>query len=529
MKININNILKRVKKEGFEKVWIESAKVLPKAGRGIRLVGEGKAHPVFDIMEKMRHSYLNMGFDETLTPIIIEDEEVYRQYGPEAPIILDRCYYLAGLPRPDIGISKEKQNKIEEMGVRVNNEKIGNLQRILREYKKGDIDSDDLVEKIGNSLGVDDTEATKIIETAFQEFKSLKPITSSLTLRSHMTSAWFGTLKAIQHKISLPIKLFTVHIRFRREQSEDSTHLKAHHGASCVVMDEDVTVEDGKEIARTLLTPFDLKEIKFIKKRVSSKYYAPDTEFEGFIWLPKKKRWVEIVDFGLYSPIALAKYGIEYPVMNLGLGIERLGMIIHDESDIRRLSYPQFYSDWKLSDKELASMVRIESIPTTDLGRKIYESIVSTALMKAEEPSPCEFLAFQKRVDNKKVNVWVYEKDVNKRLLGPAALNRIYIYQGNILGIPEKGLSGSKIVNESREGGIPTDIRFIDSVASLAAYKIEEALEKKETIDIRVGMAKLASDVNIRVSEVAQHYITSNKKRIIVKGPVFIGIKSSID
>ena len=61
--------------------------------------------------------------------------------------------------------------------------------------------------------------------------------------------------------------------------------------------------------------------------------------------------------------------------------------------------------------------------------------------------------------------------------------------------------------------------------------KIEEALEKKEPIDIdiRVGMAKLASDVNIRVSEVAQHYITSNKKRIIVKGPVFIGIKSSIE
>jgi O-phosphoseryl-tRNA synthetase len=401
----------------------------------------------------------------------------------------------------------------------------------LRKYKKGDIDSDDLVEKIGNALEVTDTKATKIIETAFHEFKSLKPITSSLTLRSHMTSAWFGTLKALQHKIPLPIKLFTVHIRFRREQSEDSTHLKAHHGASCVVMDEDVTIEDGKEIARTLLLPFDLKDIKFIKKKVSSKYYAPGTEFEGFIWLPKKKRWVEIVDFGLYSPIALANYGMEYPVMNLGLGIERLGMIISDESDIRRLSYPQFYSEWELSDKELATMVEIKSIPKTDLGRKIYESIVSTALMKAEEPSPCEFLAFQKRVNNKNVNVWIYEKDTNKRLLGPAALNRIYIYQGNILGIPEKGLSGSEIVNESREKGISTKIRFLDSIASLAASKVEETIEKDKTtiIDIRVGMAKLASDVNIKVNEVAQHYITSNKKRIIVKGPVFIGIKSSIE
>ena len=43
-----------------------------------------------------------MGFDEAENPIIVDEQEVYRQFGPEAMAVLDRVFYLGGLPRPNV-------------------------------------------------------------------------------------------------------------------------------------------------------------------------------------------------------------------------------------------------------------------------------------------------------------------------------------------------------------------------------------------------------------------------------------------
>jgi len=56
--------------------------------------------------------------------------------------------------------------------------------------------------------------------------------------------------------------------------------------------------------------------------------------------------WLEVADFGLYSPLTLANYGIEYPVVNCGIGVERIAMIAHAFKDIRTLVYPQFYGEF---------------------------------------------------------------------------------------------------------------------------------------------------------------------------------------
>ncbi|HPW85822.1 MAG TPA: sigma factor-like helix-turn-helix DNA-binding protein, partial [Chitinophagales bacterium] len=48
----------------------------------------------------------------------------------------------------------------------------------------------------------------------------------------------------------------------------------------------------------------------------------------------------------------LAEYGIGVPVMNLGLGVERLAMIAYQSNDIRELTYPQFFPQ-ALSDREI--------------------------------------------------------------------------------------------------------------------------------------------------------------------------------
>ncbi|MCK5562693.1 O-phosphoserine--tRNA ligase, partial [Candidatus Bathyarchaeota archaeon] len=239
-KLRTNEILKRVEKEGFERVWRESARLLPKSKKKLKLVpGKGgKSHPLYNLLQRMRQSFLKLGFIEVSNPIIVDETEVYKQYGSEAPVILDRCYYLATLPRPDIGLSKVKYKEIERCGVRLTEKKIEALQKVLRDYKKGKIESDDLVEKIAEALNIPDSTATLVLSKVFPEFAALKPEPSTLTLRSHMTSAWFLTLQALRYKLELPIKLFSGDIRFRREQKEDPTHLRVHYSASCVVMDE---------------------------------------------------------------------------------------------------------------------------------------------------------------------------------------------------------------------------------------------------------------------------------------------------
>lgn len=533
-KLRPDEILKRVRKEGFERVWRESASLLPKPKRRLELVSKerGTSHPLFDLLQRMRQSFLDLGFAEVSNPVIVEDTEVYKQYGSEAPVILDRCYYLATLPRPGIGLGKAKCQKIESLGVQLTKNKCAALQGVLRDYKKGEIDSDDLVEKIAESLNIPDSTATLILSEVFPEFAALKPEPSTLTLRSHMTSAWFLTLQALQHKLELPIKLFSVDIRFRREQREDPTHLRVHYAASCVVMDEAVDVRDGEEITRAMLKPLGFERFRFVQKKVTSKYYTPGTEYEGFIFHPDMKEWIEIVNYGLYNPVALARYDLEHPVLNGGIGVERVASVMHVENDVRRLVYPQFYVERELSDTEIAEMVEVEVKPQSKLGINIGKEIKSTAFKHADASAPCEFLAYEGKLWGKNVKVYVYETDVGTKLLGPAARNHIYIYGGNILGIPESYLERVTIMRKTkkaREKGVSAGFSYLDAVASLAAAKIEEATRLgRKSVKVRVRMAKHPSDVNVKVGNVARRFITSNKKKIEITGPVFIGVRAEI-
>ena len=530
-KLNSDKILKRVEKEGFESVWKESTRLLPKAKRRLKLVPgkRGVSHPLFDLLQKMRQSFLSLGFMETSNPVLTDEKEVYKQYGSEAPIILDRCYYLATLPRPDIGLSKEKSQKIESLGVEVTKRKIVVLQDVLRDYKKGEIASDDFVERISESLGISDDKATQILSEVFPEFAALEPQSSALTLRSHMTSAWFLTLQVLQHKLELPLKLFSVDIRFRREQREDPTHLRVHHAASCVVMDEGVDVRDGEEITRALLEPLGFEQFRFAQKKVTSRYYAPRTEYEGYIFHPDMDDWIEIANYGVYNPIALARYGLEYPVLNVGVGVERVALVLYGETDVRSLVHPQFFAEWELTDVEIAKTVWVELGPKSEMGKKLREKIKSVALKHADAMAPCEFLAYEGAMMDKTVKVYVYETDRGAKLLGPAARNLVYVYDGNVLGVPQKGMERVAIVKKAREKGISTRLSYLDAVASLAAAKVEEAVESgEEGVNVRVRIAKHPSHVNFRISDVARRYLTGKKRKIDVAGPVFIGVRAEI-
>lgn len=519
-------ILKIAEKD-YEKAWIETGKLIKRKGKAFRLRKLGEPNPIFAFIEKARKVFINMGFEEVMLPIIIDEGLVYREYGPECAVILSRVFYLAGLPRPEIGIGKEKVKRIRE--IVPNFDKVRELQGVFRKYKEGKIEADDLVEAMVTKLSIKQEEVTRILDKVFPEFKELEPIPSKLTLRSHMTAAWFPVLAELQKRKPLPIQLFTIGPKFRREQKLDAMHLYTSHTASLVIMAEELTLEDAKEVTSELLNKLGFRDISFKIKKATSKYYAPRTEFEVFVEHPETKENIEIGDGGFYSPVSAVKFGIEYPVFNVGFGVERLVMIITRERDIRSLSYPYFYKELSISDEKLASLISLDQKPVTNDGKRLIKAVIETAEKYKDKPSPCEFIAYEGIFLGKSVRVKVYETDVGVSLLGPAALNTIYVYRGDVLGIPTTGLRKVKLVEEARSRGVSTGIRYLDSIASLAVAKLEEAIRAGEKkVNVRIRVVKTPSDVNIKISDVAQRYITSKEKKIDVRGPVFIGIKAKI-
>ena len=526
MRINTKKLLKDAQKD-YERTWADSAKLLKVKGKYFTLANKRRQHPLFGLIIEARNIFLEMGFAEVITPLITEECHVYLQYGPEAPVILDRIFYLAGLPREDIGISKEKISEIKKTIPNFN--EVTELQRIFRKYKRGEIESDDLTETLVEKLKIREEQATQII-SLFPEFSQLRPVPTKLTLRSHTTSSWFPILKEMQYKETLPLQLFSISPKFRREQKLDVKHLYESWTASMVIMAEEISLEDGKEIVEKFFRKLGFGEVEFRIKRATSKYYAPKTEFEAFVRHPKNGESIEVGDGGLYNPLSLARYKIPYSVFNFGAGLERIAMIKTGIEDIRKLVYPHLYVKAEYTDEQLAGMVEVDQTPLTREGEKLVKAIIQTAIKNANQPSPCQFLAYKGKFLDRNVVVRVYESDMRKKLIGPAALNTVYVYDGNILGVPKEGLEKTKIVKMARKKGVSTGIRFLDAIAALAVASIEKKISAKEVgeVDVRVKIAKLPSDVNVMVQAAGMACITSKNKRIIVKGPVFVGIKANI-
>jgi len=368
-----------------------------------------------------------------------------------------------------------------------------------------------------------------------------------------MTSGWFISLKNMVKQSTTPIKMFSIDRCFRREQKEDSSHLMTYHSASCVIVDEEVNLDTGKAISEALLQYFGFSKFKFIPDEKKSKYYIPETQTEVYGYHPKLGEWVEIATFGLYSPIALSKYGVDKEVMNLGLGVERLAMVLSQIEDVRDLVYPQLYKKWTISDREIATMLNYNYYPVTEDGKVLGRNILNIWEDKMDTKSPCKFTIFEGNFLNKEILVEAIEEENNTKLLGPAATNHIYIYDGNILGIPENIKEtvqkvqenpekydkedilseipeDTKIVYETIEKGIPTNIRYIDSLAAKVGYKIEEAiLSGSEELIFRSTIARSLSDVNLKLDDIAMNYINNENRLIDIRGPIFSTIKLKVE
>ena len=535
--------------ENFEETWHEGPSVMTPSGHAGKYpylaYKRAQAHPVFATINRLRETYLSLGFDEAENPVIIDEKDIYRQFGPEAMAVLDRVFYLGGLPRPNVGIARKQLDEINEIlqshrsplthhdsipvGQRhrhapyqmMTQETEERLRETLHAYKKSEIDGDELTIELAKVLGVDDALVVHILEAVFPEFRALVPESSRSTLRSHMTSGWFMTLSAIWKRTPMPIRLFSVDRCFRREQAEGPTRLMTYHSASCVVAGEDITNEEGKAVSMALLSAFGYTDFRFQPDEKRSKYYMPDSQTEVYARHPVHG-WVEVATFGMYSPSALAEYGIGVPVMNLGLGVERLAMIAYNANDVRQLCFPQFFPR-TLTDQEIARAVRLREEPFSPEGKMLAVAIAHVASANATAQGPCSFDAWEGILGGARWKVAVEEPESNAKLCGPACANEIFVYEGSILGVPD-----AEKWKQVRTEGVSTGITYLSAVAALAAARIEEAARCGKSTIFQVKMAKLPSDINLKIDEFAMRAVTDNNKKVDVRGPVFLSVRSSV-
>ncbi|TFF98738.1 MAG: O-phosphoserine--tRNA ligase [Promethearchaeota archaeon] len=510
--------LKRERKENYEQAWLDSRKLLQLKGNYFSLQNKRKAHPIQEFISDARTMMLDLGFEELILPMFVKESEIYKQYGPEAALILDRLFYLAGLPRPDIGISEDKIEQIKKTIPKFG--KIEQLKDIFRDYKKGEIEADDLIDVFIEKLQIEESQATEMIEKIFPELKDLKPIPTKTTLRSHTTALWFKVLGELNKKKQLPMQFFSIAKKFRREQKLDATHLFDSYTLSLVIMAEEISLEDGQNIAMQICKRMGFEDSKVEIKRATSKYYAPQTEFEIFIKHPTTEEWIEIGDGGFYSPVSLAQYDIDHPVFNVGFGVERICMIKTEIEDIRKLVYPYFYKDITFTDEQVAKGIHYNSIPLTEKGIEIKNAIIMTALNNQEKQSPVEITAWKGEIKGKNIKVTIWESDKGVTLLGPAALNKIWVKDGNILGLSPK---------KSPENAVDTEKTYLEGIANEMAYNVEVLLDqKKSSYEQRTKMCYRASEINIEIDDVIMEYIHSNQNKIDIRGPVFVGLSFEI-
>ena len=484
---------------------------------------EGQAHPVCALTERLRHIFLSLGLDEVVNPAIVDEKEIDLQYGPAASLILDRVYYLAGLDRPEVGLSDARMAKIQEIVPGFDSKE--KLQFFLRKFKEGKIAADDFIEEMVKELGIGEDQAKRLVEDVFVELSERKATATGKTLRSHMTSLWYRTLVEMEKQNSLPLKLFSIGSRFRREQRQDPQHLYESTSGSVAIMDDDFTLKDGENLTRQVLKELGFKKSEFKIKEVTSNYYRPGTDTEIYVSLRGQE--YEVANLGFYSRESLDNYGIKHPVFNLGFGVERLTMLLHDISDIRALVYPQFYEEKAYSDEELVALISAEKKSLTPEGEQLARKLAKVAYENRKEIGPAEVLAFENSFHGKGVKVSIYNWDEGKALLSYAALNEVYVYNGSIYGLPPEGENLKGELLEAQRGGINTGLSFMDLIMQGFVAVLEERIKSNQTgYDIKFRDIKRPAQINLRIPDEIYDYITGKNKKIKIVGPLYFGVRA---
>ena len=153
-------------------------------------------------------------------------------------------------------------------------------------------------------------------------------VARQLLLRTHTTATTFRYFG--EKNIKPPAKYFYIGRIFRNE-AVDATHLAEFHQVEGFVIDDGLTLRHLMGVIRDFYAKMGIYKIRF------KPTYKPYTEpsMEALYYDEKRKKWIELINSGIFRPEALEPFGIKKPVIAWGLGLERLAMILHEKNNLR--------------------------------------------------------------------------------------------------------------------------------------------------------------------------------------------------
>ncbi|MFH1425376.1 MAG: phenylalanine--tRNA ligase subunit alpha [archaeon] len=191
---------------------------------------------------------------------------------------------------------------------------------------EGKIPSQTLVKKIKQSHE-EGTQGSKGWQYKWSEQESKKVV-----LRTHTTCLSAQTLSKIKPS-DLPAKFFSIGKCFRNE-TIDWSHGFEFNQTEGIVIAENANLRNLiaylKEFA---------KKMGFEKIRIQPAYF-PYTEpsLEGAVWVEEKQEWMEVLAAGIFRPeVVVPLLGGYVPVLAWGPGFDRLMMLSHKISDLRKI------------------------------------------------------------------------------------------------------------------------------------------------------------------------------------------------
>jgi len=258
----------------------------------------GKIHPLQRVLDETRHAYLEMGFQEIVSPIVESSfwdfDALFQPQDHPAREMQDTFY----LRTPG------------ECALPADPALVDRIRRVHEDG--GDTGS------IGWQYRWDPDKARRAV------------------LRTHTTAT---TVRALAADPLGPRRVFCVGRVFRRE-TIDYKHLPVFYQVDGIVVDADASFANLLGTLAAFYRKMGFKQFQF--RPAFFPYTEPSVEV--YIWYEKRKDWVEMGGAGIFRPEVTEPLGCRVPVLAWGLGLDRLAMMRYDLSDIRDLYLPD--TEW---------------------------------------------------------------------------------------------------------------------------------------------------------------------------------------
>lgn len=251
----------------------------------------GKAHPMQRIIAETRRVFLEMGFDEIVSPLV---ESAFWNFD--------------ALFQPQDHPAREMQDTfyLEQPGAVALPGDAELVERVRRTHEDGGDTG---------SLG--------------WGYRWEPGRAQGAVLRTHTTAA---TIRALAANPVGPRKVFCVGRVFRREAT-DYKHLPVFHQVDGIIIDAQASFAN---LLGTLAAFYHKMGFQRLEFRPG---FFPYTEpsVEAFIWVEEKKDWFEMGGAGVFRPEVTEPLGCHVPVLAWGLGLERVAMLRYGILEMRAL------------------------------------------------------------------------------------------------------------------------------------------------------------------------------------------------